>query len=216
MLEFCLDATLHATPPLCSCRATQWPFWFGLILPFVLLYIFNWVVFIVIMASLIKHSAAHGNNTDTRKLFKRNFIIAVGLAIVFGLGWGLGLTATSSSVEGVTLAFQILFTIFVSLQGILIFAFHGIRNKDAKQLWKEWFSTIRTKSSRAYSVSRYGRSENVTGKASTLPSSTSTDSTGFSTLGKQSASKPKSLESQADTSHDYDYVNRYVENKDVR
>lgn len=168
-------------------------------------------MFIVIMVSLIKHSAAHSDNTDTRKLFKRNFIIAVGLAIVFGLGWGLGLTATSSSVEGLTLAFQIIFTIFVALQGVLIFAFHGIRNKDAKQLWKDWFSTIRTKSSRAYSVSRYGRSENtssVTGKGSTLPTSTSTDSTGFSTLGRPIASK-KSQDS-------LDYVTRYTETKDMR
>ena len=168
-------------------------------------------MFIVIMVSLIKHSATHGDNTDTRKLFKRNFIIAVGLAIVFGLGWGLGLTATSSSVEGLTLAFQIIFTIFVALQGVLIFAFHGIRNKDAKQLWKDWFSTILTKSSRAYSVSRYGQSENtssVTGKGSTLPTSTSTDSTGFLTLGRPIASK----ESQ----DSLDHVTTYTETKDMR
>ena len=139
-----------------------------------------------------------------RKLFKRNFVIAVGLAIVFGLRWGLGLTATSSSEKGVTLAFQIVFTLFIALQGLLLFAFHGIRNKDARQLWKEWCYATCVKSYKAYSASRSVAVSSVAGKESTLPSSISTDSAGFSTLGRQGAAKVKSIESesQAETSLD--------------
>lgn len=169
-----------------------------------LLYIINWVMFVIILVSVIKHNTAHSKDAGLRKLFKRNFVIAVGLAIVFGLGWGLGLIATSSSEEGVTLAFQIVFTIFVALQGLLLFAFHGIRNEDARQLWKEWCYAACVKSYKAYSASRSVAVSSVAGKGATMPSSISTDSAGFSTLGRQGAAKVKSVESenQAETSLD--------------
>lgn len=156
-------------------------------------------MFVIILVSVIKHNTAHSKDAELRKLFKRNFVIAVGLAIVFGLGWGLGLMATSSSEEGVTLAFQIVFTIFVALQGLLLFAFHGIRNKDARQLWKEWCYAACVKSYKAYSASRSVAVSSVAGKGATMPSSISTDSAGFSTLGRQGAAKVKSVESENQT-----------------
>lgn len=155
-------------------------------------------MFVIILVSVIKHNTAHSKDAGLRKLFKRNFVIAVGLAIVFGLGWGLGLIATSSDEEGVTLAFQIVFTIFVALQGLLLFAFHGVRNKDARQLWKEWCYAARVKLYKAYSVSRSVAVSSVAGKGSTMPSSLSTDSAG-STLGRQGAAKVKSVESESQT-----------------
>ena len=73
---------------------------------------------------------------------KRHFIIAFGLSTVFGLGWGFGLAATGSSVKEVTFVFQLTFSVFVGLQGVLIFILHGLRSQDARNLWKSWFSTV--------------------------------------------------------------------------
>ena len=70
---------------------------------------------------------------------KQNFIIAVGLSLLFGLGWGFGLTATSSNTKEVTFAFQVIFSLFVGSQGILIFFFHGLRSPDFRKMWQSIF-----------------------------------------------------------------------------
>ena len=89
------------------------------------------------------------NKTNTRVL-KQNFIIAVGLSLLFGLGWGFGLTATSSNTKEVTFAFQVIFSLFVGSQGILIFFCHGLRSPDFRQVWQSIFCLLQKKK---YSVS---------------------------------------------------------------
>ena len=119
--------------------------------------------------------------TEKAKDMKKNFIIAMSLSVVLGLGWGLGLVATSSSVVELTVTFQVIFSIFVGMQGVLIFLLHGVRNKDARELWldnsivtrfKRFTLTLKS-SSRAFST----RGTDSTG-IGTLPSSTSTASRG--------------------------------------
>ena len=77
---------------------------------------------------------------------KTNFTIAATLAVVFGLGWALGLAATSLPVKELTLTFQVLFSIFVGAQGILLFLLHGVRNQDIRKVWMQFFAAIRRKS----------------------------------------------------------------------
>ena len=80
------------------------------------------------------------------KAYKVKFTIAAILAVMFGLGWTLGLAATSVPVKEFSLTFQILFSIFVGAQGVLIFLLHGVRNQDIRKLWKKWFTTLGSKS----------------------------------------------------------------------
>ena len=112
-------------------------------MPFLLVYIVNWIMFVIIMASICKHTrgADHkeGHKIDT---IKKNIVIALILATIFGLGWGIGFAATSGPVRQLTFAFQIIFSILVGLQGMLIFVLHGIRNKDVCMLWKQCFTQI--------------------------------------------------------------------------
>ena len=81
---------------------------------------------------------------------KKKVFIAIGLATVLGLGWGFGLLATSSDFRGLTLAFQIIFSIFVGCQGLLLFVLHGLRSAEARKEWKLWFSTVSNKSVQLY------------------------------------------------------------------
>ena len=103
---------------------------------------------------------------------RRSLIIAGGLAVLFGLGWGLGLAATSTQERELTFTFQIIFSIFVGSQGILIFFFHCVRSKESLNQWKEWSSKI----NKIY-VSRTASSH--------LPSSTSNQSHELSTMSRQ-------------------------------
>lgn len=126
-----------------SCRAIEWPFWFGFILPFAALYVFDWIMFIIILASVIKQRRASVKvrQDSSFKTHRENLTISLSLAIVFGLGWGFGLLSTSHSAEDVTITFQVLFSIFVGAQGILLFLLHGVRNPDARKTWKGWLTS---------------------------------------------------------------------------
>ena len=111
-----------------------------MIVPFILVTIFNWIMFVLIMASICSHTK--GPVTDKKegskiKIMKTNFTIAATLAAVFGLGWALGLVATSLPVKELTLTFQILFSIFVGAQGLLLFLLHGLRNQDIRTIGRK-------------------------------------------------------------------------------
>lgn len=141
---------------ICSCRAVKWPFWFGLLVPFLALYIFDWIMFIVILVSIAKHKRHLNEQTQSKadyKYIKENIIIALSLAVVFGLGWGFGLLATSYPVEALTITLQVIFSIFVGAQGVLLFVLHGVRNSDAQRLWKNWLSSISTTTRISYFIS---------------------------------------------------------------
>ena len=127
---------------LCSCRPTEWPFFFGLILPFLVVQIFNWIMFIRIMISIYKNmrdrrviKASTTGAMSVRDL-RKMFLVTMTLGVVLGLGWGIGLVATSSGLVALTFTFQVIFSIFVGSQGVLIFVFHGLRNEDFRDFWK--------------------------------------------------------------------------------
>lgn len=128
-----------------SCRATQWPFWFGFLMPFIAVYIFDWIMFIVILTSVIRQRRNNPKKNSVQlsnKMYKQNLVIALSLSVMFGLGWGAGLLATSSPFEGVTLTLQIIFSIFVGAQGILLLILHGMRNSNVLKAWKRCFSSV--------------------------------------------------------------------------
>jgi hypothetical protein len=134
------------------CRATEWPFWLGHILPFSIINIFNWIVFAVIMTQLIRRRTAVKVNVDQSKKenLRQNFFIAVGLSLVLGLGWGFGLTATSSDLKELTFALQVIFSLFVGSQGVLIFVFHGLRSRQFRLVWTSAFGLKGKLGAKAY------------------------------------------------------------------
>ncbi len=133
-------------------------------------------MFIVIVASVIKQRQAN-RSQSTSKRYRENLVIALSLAVVFGLGWGFGLLATSFPVEELTITFQVLFSIFVGAQGALLFLLHGVRNADARRVWKRWATsfTSTTKTSSIVSSSKKG-------VMNTQPLATFSRTTGGSTL----------------------------------
>ena len=134
-----------------SCRSFDKPFFFGTILPALLLYFFNWIIFIIILCSFIhKHlrmsaKDADSAHTSNRKKLKTYFTLIVALSVFFGLGWGFGLAATTSDIREltfVTFVFQLIFCIFVGSQGILVFILHCIRPQRMRKKWKSWCKKV--------------------------------------------------------------------------
>ena len=141
-------------------------------------------MFVIILASIFRHTHKHAATTGDKgsklRAIRQKVIIALTLSLVFGLGWGLGLLATSTRVIGITIGFQVItigfqvitigfqviFTLFVGAQGLLMLIFHGFRSEEAREVWKQWLNFVTCMHKKAYSS---GASTSDTMKRSTFP-----------------------------------------------
>ena len=121
-----------------SCRVYDYSFYFGVIIPFGLVYIFNWVTFIVIMVSLSSRPnlKKEGSKKANYRKLKENLWVAMGLSILFGLGWGIGLLATTGLPSFIQIIFEWAFTIMTAFQGLIIFILYCLRAAEVRKVWK--------------------------------------------------------------------------------
>lgn len=129
----------------CSCRPYGAPFFGGLVAPFAVIYIMNWVFFILIFVSLLRKSnlKSETKQDSMKTKFKQQFIAALTLSLLFGLGWGVGLAATNSIPSApVSATLQAIFILLTGFQGLLIFIMHCIRCEEARKVWKEWLYIV--------------------------------------------------------------------------
>ena len=162
-------ANFMLTSPHSSCRAQSWPFYFGLIVPFGLIYIFNIAIFIIIISSLIKRINMQKKITkgDMHKNLKENFWITVGLTILFGISWVFGMMATAGLPNYIRLPFDIVFTVLASLQGVFVFLFYCVRSPECRQLWKNWMLCRFTKRSQLRTLTTVSQRSKSTADTST-------------------------------------------------
>ena len=117
-----------------------------MIVPFLIIYLFNWVVFFIIIVSLVhKTSQLQAKDAKSKKdNIRQQLIIAVTLSVSFGLGWGIGLLATQDIHTNKTLQnlFAALFVIITAFHGLFIFIMQCLRSKEVKNYWKQWFFGI--------------------------------------------------------------------------
>ena len=126
----------------CRCRVHGVPFYIGLIVPFLVIYLFNWTVYVVILATLC-HKNRQKDSAEDRKSrvkIKQQLIAAATLSVIFGLGWGIGLLAT----EGIRVValrdfFSAIFIICTAFQGVMVFCLQTLRSKQVRRTWARWF-----------------------------------------------------------------------------
>ena len=92
--------------------------------PILVVMVFNIVIFTWVCVVLIRHIrrvAIQKKETVTKKTMIRTMISIGGVLFLFGLTWLFFIL--TFSVHGLRETFQILFTVFNSLQGVFIFSF---------------------------------------------------------------------------------------------
>ena len=157
--------------------AAFWASFLGLLL---LVMIFNVVIFICVIVVLIRH--ARSRTTSLKKEFgtkekavdKKSIIrlmISIGgVMFLFGLTW-LFAILTFQSTRGVRETFQILFTVFNSLQGFFIFMFICVISSDARDEWIKVFKCAKVRSWQTSSTKGTKMSQkNYFGTSSTMDS----------------------------------------------
>ena len=102
-------------------------------------------MFFVIFVSLLRKKNISNNSAEQsfKRKLRRQFIVALALSLLFGLGWGVGMVATTSiPVVAVSYVLQAIFILLTSFQGILIFVMNCVRSSDAQNEWKRWIKII--------------------------------------------------------------------------
>ncbi|XP_038077212.1 adhesion G-protein coupled receptor G2-like [Patiria miniata] len=106
-------------------------FYFGLLLPIGLVLLFNFVIFAWIMRKLTCQTKSIGSQS-TRQQTVRRLQNAGAISVLLGLTWIFGLM---SAIKEFTFAFQLLFAICNSAQGLLIFLLFCARQRDVRGAW---------------------------------------------------------------------------------
>ncbi len=110
--------------------------------PFIIIYLFNWAIYVSIFWSLLRKTSSKTERSAAAKL-KQHFIIALTLSLLFGLGWGVGLAATSSiPVAELSYILQTVFVLLTSFQGLWIFMMNCVRSEEARRVWQSWVHVI--------------------------------------------------------------------------
>lgn len=139
------------------------PFYLAYLTPILAIITANFVVMILTFRKVFeKSAAAKSNQLDASKRIR----IVVSCSILMGITWILGVFA----IGELRFTFQILFTIFNSLQGLFIFVFYCALNKEAVNEWKRLFGI----SARDSSSSTRKSSQASTRKRKLTQSSTDT------------------------------------------
>ena len=103
-------------------------------------------MFIVVMVALCIHSrrtaVRSAKDTNVKSVIAKHLLIAVVLSLLFGLGWAFGLIGTSSLPQEAYTPAQYIFSIFMGIQGVLIFILHTVRSQEAREEWKKWWYTV--------------------------------------------------------------------------
>ena len=121
-------------------------------MPFILIYLFNWIIFAIIIVSLLyknwyKLAPRHTSQSQKSGVSTRQqFMIAVTLSVLFGIGWGIGLLATEKiGNRAARNFFASMFVIITGFHGLLIFILHCARSQEARKEWRRWFLKITRK-----------------------------------------------------------------------
>ena len=133
--------------PTCSCRVHGYSFWIGLLIPFGIIYIINWILYILIFVSLLCKPDGREETRKNAKLhkLKENFTITLGLSLLFGIGWAVGLLASSDLPHGVRYPAEWIFTLMTAFLGVYLFVLYIPRSSEARGLWKRWLLCQRKK-----------------------------------------------------------------------
>ena len=135
-----------------SCRAFDIPFYIGTVAPFILIYIFNSIVFTIIIISLLKRGQSSATKLPGHVYVKQQLGVAISLSVLFGITWGLGLFASNTIYRGDTKhvrdAFAALFVILTTFHGLGLFVMHCVRpakvREEVKSIFFEKKRTTRT------------------------------------------------------------------------
>uniref|UniRef100_A0AAQ5Z8E1 Uncharacterized protein n=1 Tax=Amphiprion ocellaris TaxID=80972 RepID=A0AAQ5Z8E1_AMPOC len=160
-------------------------FYVAVVAYFCVIFLFNFVMFIVVLVQLCRIKRQNPHNVQHRTTLQDVRSMA-GISILLGLTWGFAFFAWGP----VNLAFMSLFTIFNSLQGFFIFVFHCAVKENVRRQWRTYLCCGRMRLAENSEWSRTATQKTV--KKSSLSKLTSLHSSNSSNSNKYNNSTSSS------------------------
>ncbi|XP_072041705.1 adhesion G-protein coupled receptor G7-like [Amphiura filiformis] len=127
-VSFALDLRYYQNPHYCFVMPGPIVY-YALLLPIGLALVFNLVTFVTITRSISRQRPGHSRKTSDHRALITRLRNIIAISTVLGLTWVFGFLA----IDKATFAFQILFCVFNSLQGVFIFILFCVMQPDVKQ-----------------------------------------------------------------------------------
>ncbi|KAM6907597.1 adhesion G-protein coupled receptor G2 [Xenentodon cancila] len=108
-------------------------FYVAVVAYFCLIFLFNLIMFIVVLVQLHRIKRQNPHNVQHRTSLQ-DVRSVIGITVLLGLTWGFAFFAWGP----VHLAFMYLFAIFNSLQGFFIFVFHCAVKESVRKQWRTY------------------------------------------------------------------------------
>ncbi|KAK3800511.1 hypothetical protein RRG08_043829 [Elysia crispata] len=108
-------------------------FYYAFAVPVGVIIVFNLVMFLVIIASLLTRPKGLRSNQASSKARETNLKAAFTIFILLGLTWMFGFLA----IEDARVPFQYTFTVLSSMQGFLIFVLMVVRRRQVRDQWRQ-------------------------------------------------------------------------------
>lgn len=124
------------------CFPRGWPFLLGILAPFGITYIFNLVVFVIVVVTVQRHRNRIHGKMFKPKNFMKTIVVTFVLAVMFGVGWIFGVLGSAGLGPVISKACQFTFIAVVGFQGCLIFLLQPCRSTDARDEWKSWLDNL--------------------------------------------------------------------------
>ena len=115
-------------------------FYFANLLPVFMVLTVNVIIFILVIQKLTcgrKFNKAKTNSQSTREQNINRALNALAISGLLGLTWIFGFFTI---IDTANMAFQVLFTVCNSFQGLFIFVLFCVRQKEVRQAWQRCFS----------------------------------------------------------------------------
>ncbi|KAK7926099.1 hypothetical protein WMY93_008409 [Mugilogobius chulae] len=138
-------------------------FYVAVVAYFCVIFLFNIIMFVVVMVQLCRIKRQNPHNLQHRTTFQ-DVRSVLGITVLLGLTWGFAFFAWGP----LNLPFMYLFAIFNSLQGFFIFVFHCAIKENVRRQWRtylccgrmrlaensEWSRTATQKTTKKSSMTR--------------------------------------------------------------
>ncbi|XP_052814790.1 latrophilin-like protein 1 isoform X2 [Mya arenaria] len=157
------------------------PLLYAFIIPIAVVILANLIVFTLVMCNLFRRKKnTMISNQSERKMAFLHFQAAVSIFVILGLTWVFGFM----TVDDTRIVFHYLFALFNAFQGLFVFLFFTLREKQIRNAWRKLCCPKSVYKSATSSEGYKGKSANSDTK-STEPLGPSSNSTGYSNGGRQ-------------------------------
>nr|KAG5695742.1 hypothetical protein BaRGS_004487 [Batillaria attramentaria] len=118
----------------CNCWLTGTAFYAAFVGPVCLILLLNLVSFVLVLRVILGLTDNKQETSQAAQKLRR----AIGVVVLLGLTWVFGLLSIEDTSQ---IVFNYLFAVFNSLQGLFIFLFYCVFNKNTRAIWRRCFRT---------------------------------------------------------------------------